>query len=101
MLRKRPLEPFARRWWIDQRIEKGSPIPVGQNERFVLRDRPAGSVRQGGHAEISQLTPFQLGRPFDQSFGRLVDAKPEPLFPKSPVVFCCLAIGTSGPHMYV
>jgi hypothetical protein len=58
MLRERPLEPAARRWWIDQGIEKDRPIPIGQNERFMLRDRPAGSVRQGGHAEIGQLTPF-------------------------------------------
>ena len=63
MLRDRPLEPFARRWWIDQRIKKDSPIPAGQDERFVLRDRPAGSVRQGDHAEIGQLTPFQVGPP--------------------------------------
>jgi hypothetical protein len=85
MLHKRPLEPFARRWWIDQRIEKDSPIPVGQNERFVLRDRPAGSACQGGHAEIGQLAPLELRRPFDQRLGRFVDTKAEPFFPKPSV----------------
>ncbi len=47
----------------------------------MLRDRPPGSVSQSGHAEIRQLAPFELRRPFDQSLGWFIDAKPKPFFP--------------------
>ncbi len=88
MLRKRPLEPLARRWWIDQRIEKDSPIPVGQNKRLMLRDRPSGGVCEHRHAEIRQLASFKLRRPLNKGFGGLVDAKPESLFSEPPVAPC-------------
>jgi hypothetical protein len=86
MLRKRPLEPLARRRGIDQGIEEDGPILVGQDERFMLRNRPPSSFRKRGHAEIRQFAPFELGRSFDQSLGWFVDAKAEPFFPKTSVV---------------
>ncbi len=100
MLRKRPLKPLARRRGTDQSIEEHSPIPVRQEERFMLRNRPPGSVRERGHAEIRQLAPFELRRPFDQSLGRFIDAKPKPLFPK-PSVVSLLALPWSPPAIYV
>jgi hypothetical protein len=88
MLRKPPLEPLARRQGADQSVEEDSPVTVGQEERFVLRNRPPSSFRKRGHAEIRQFAPFELGRSFDQSLGWFVDAKAEPLFPESSVDLC-------------
>jgi hypothetical protein len=85
MLRKGPLEPLARSRGADQSVEEDSPVTVGQDERFMLSNCPAGSVREGGHAEIRQLAPLELRRPFDQRLGRFVDAKAEPFFPKPSV----------------
>ena len=59
----------------------------------MFRDRPPGGVRKGSHTEIRQLAPFELRRPLDQSFGRLVDPKPKPLFSKPSVVLCCRGHG--------
>ena len=101
MLRKRPLKPLTRRWRIDQRIEKDSPIAVGQNERLMLRDRPPGGVCERRHAEIRQLAPFKPRRALNEGFGGLIDAKPESLFSKTPVALCCVAMGTSSPSMYI
>ena len=86
MLCERPLKPFARRRGIDQGIEEDGPIPVGQDERLMFRDRPPGGVRKGSHTEIRQLAPFELRRPLDQIFCRLVDPTPKPLFSKPSVV---------------
>jgi hypothetical protein len=67
----------------------------------MLRNRPPGSVRERGHAEICQLAPFELRRPFDQSLGRFIDAKPKPLFPKPSVYLCWRCHGHLQPYMYV
>ena len=67
----------------------------------MLRNRPPGSVRKRGHAEVRQFAPFELRRPFDQSLGGLVDSKPKPLFPKPPVVLCCRGHGHLQLYMYV
>lgn len=93
MLRKRPQEPFARRWWIDQSIEKDSPIPVGQNERFMRRNRPPNGIRERGHAEIRQFAPFELRRTFDQSLRRFIDVKAKPFFPKPSVHLADTSLG--------
>jgi hypothetical protein len=100
MLRKRPLKPLTRRWRIDQRIEKDSPIAVRQNERLMLRDRPPGSVCERRHAEIRQLAPFKPRRALNEGFGGLIDAKPESLFSKTPVALCCRGHGYLHP-LYV
>jgi hypothetical protein len=101
MLRECPLKPFARRRWIDQGVEEYRPVPVRQDERLVLRNRPPGGVRECRHAEIRHLAPFELRRPFDQSLGRLIYPKPKPRFPKPSVGLCCRGHGHLRPHMYV
>ncbi len=67
----------------------------------MLGDRPPGSVRERGDAEIRQLAPFELRRPFNQRLGRFVDAKAEPFFPKPPVVLCCRGQDYLQRGMYV
>jgi hypothetical protein len=57
-------------------------------ERFTPCNRPLSSFRKRGHAEIRQFAPFELGRSFDQGLGLFVEAKAEPLFPKSSVDLC-------------
>lgn len=89
MFRERSLKPLARRRRIDERIEEDGAVSVGQNERLMLRDRPPGGVCERRHAEIRQLASLKLRRPLNEGLGRLVDAKPESLFPKPPVVLCC------------
>src|SRR5271167_3720981 len=101
MLRERSLEPLARFWWIDQRIKKNSPIPVGQNERLMLRDRPPGGVSERRHAEIRQLASLKLRRPLNEGLSGLIDPKPESLFSKPSVEFCCRGHRYLQPHMYV
>ena len=89
MLRECPLKPFVRRWRIDPYIEKDGPVPLGQNERLVLDNRPPSSICKRRHTEIGQLGPFKLRRPLNQSFGRLVHQEPESFLSKSSVVLCC------------
>jgi hypothetical protein len=101
MLRKRPPEPLARRRGADQSVEEHSPIPIRQDERFMLRNRPPGCIRERGHAEIRQFAPFELRCPFNQSLGRFVDAKPKPFFPKPSVVLCCYRHGHLIAYTYV
>jgi hypothetical protein len=96
MLRECPLKPFARRRWIDQGVEEYRPVPVRQDERLVLRNRPPGGVRECRHAEIRQLAPFELRRPFDQSLGRLIYPKPKPRFRCRRSGFAVVAMVTSG-----
>ncbi len=64
----------------------------------MLGDRPPGSVRERGDAEIRQLAPFELRRPFNQGLRRFVDAKAEPFFPKPSVDLCwhCTVAGCNG-----
>ena len=62
----------------------------------MLRNRPPGSVRKRGHAEVRQFAPFELRRPFDESLGEFVNSEPKPLFPKSSVVLCCPGHATSS-----
>ncbi len=88
MFRERALQPLARRRRIDQGVEEGGPVPVGQDERLMFRNRPPGGVREGRHAEIRHLAPLELGSPFDQSLGRLVDAETEPLGPNPLIPLC-------------
>jgi hypothetical protein len=85
MLRERPLEPLARSRGADQSVEEDSPVTVGQDERFMRRNRPPSGIRERGHTEIRQFAPFELRRPFDQRLGRFVHAKPKPFFPKPSV----------------
>ena len=54
----------------------------------MLRNRLSGGIRERGHAEIRQLAPFELRRPFDQRLGRLINAKAKPFFPKPSVDLC-------------
>jgi hypothetical protein len=96
MICKRPLEPLAGRRGADQSVEEDSPVTVGQDERFMLRNRPPCSVRERGHAKIRQFAPFELRRPFDQRLSRFIDAKPKPFFPKPSVDLCWHAMVTSS-----
>jgi hypothetical protein len=62
----------------------------------MRRNRPPSGIRQRAHAEIRQFAPFKLRRPFDQSLGWFVDAKPKPFFPKPSVDLCWHAMATSS-----
>jgi hypothetical protein len=75
MFRERPLEPPTWRWRIDERIEKDGTVPVGQNERLMLRDGLPSGIRERRHAEIRQLASLKPRRPLNESFGGLIDAK--------------------------
>lgn len=45
VVRERALKPFAWRWRIDQGIEEDAPVPLGEDERLMLRMvRHAASV---------------------------------------------------------
>jgi hypothetical protein len=54
MLRKRPLKPPDGRRGADQSVEEDSPVTVGQNKCFMLRNCPPRSFCQRRHAEIRQ-----------------------------------------------
>jgi len=101
MLRKCPLKPLAMSGGADQRVEEHSPVPVRQDKRFMLRNRPPSGIRERGHAEIRQFAPFELRRPFNQSFGRFVDTKAEPFFPKPSADLCWHCHGHLQRFMYV
>jgi len=83
MLRKRPLKPLARRWGADESIEEHSPIPVRQEERFMLRNRPPGGIRERGHAEIRQLASLKARGALNQCLCLLVDAEAKALTPQT------------------
>src|SRR5664279_4361085 len=87
-MRSRSLIPDQRRR-IDQSLKEHRSVPLGQDERFMLSDRPPGGVRECGHAEIRELAPLERGRPLDQSLGCLVDPEPKPLLPKLSVALRC------------
>jgi hypothetical protein len=60
MLREAPLKPFIRGRRIDERIEEHRPVAIRQHDSLVLRDRPACSFHQRGHAEVGELAPLEL-----------------------------------------
>jgi hypothetical protein len=101
MFRKCPLEPLARRRRMDQSVKKDLPVPVGQDERLMLRDRPPGGVGECGHAEIRELASLEERSTLDQSFGGFVDSKAKPFFAKLSVRLCCRGHGRLLHQMYV
>jgi hypothetical protein len=88
VLRERPLKPLARAGGIDQRVEEDSAVALGQDERFMLRNRPPCGFRQRSHAELHQHSPFELSGALDQSLGWFINPEPEPRYPQMPFALC-------------
>jgi hypothetical protein len=49
----------------------------------MLRNRPAGGIRERGHAEIRQLASLKAGSALNQCLCLLVDAEAKALTPQT------------------
>lgn len=79
MFRHRPSKPFVRLGRIDQRIEEGLSVPLGERECLMVGDGPARCAGECRHAEIGQLPPLEMRGAFDQVLGLPIQPEAEPL----------------------
>ena len=99
MLLERPLKPLATPA-DDQRIEEDCAVPLGQDKRLVLRDRPPGRFRERGHAEVRQLRRSSSAARSISAFVGLSTRKPSRSFLRRRSRFAVVAMIASY-RMYV